>query len=64
MSMPVQEKPEISSYRYNKAIQHMILLRSMGELDNKEVKRLISMLRSPDHENWTVAEECIEKLLA
>jgi len=65
MSEAVKEAPlQISSYRYNTAIQHMILLRSMGELDNKEVKRLISMLKSPDYENWIVAETCIEKLLA
>ncbi len=55
---------EISSYRYNLAIQHMILLRSMEELNNDEVKRLISQLQSPDPENWTVAEECIKQKLS
>jgi len=60
----VQEgPPTIASYRYNLAIQHMILLRSMEEIDNKEVKRLISLLKSPDYENWTVAEECINQKL-
>lgn len=55
---------EISTYRYKKAIQHMILLRSMEEITNDEVKRLISQLQSPDEENWTVAEECIKQKLS
>jgi len=61
----VQEgPPTIASYRYNTAIQHMILLRSMEEITNDEVKRLISQLQSPDSENWHVAEECIKQKLS
>lgn len=61
----VQEAlPEISTFRYNKAIQHMILLRSMEEITNDEVKRLISQLQSPDSENWHVAEQCIKQKLS
>lgn len=55
--------PSIPSYRYTMAIHEMILLRSMEVLNNDEVKRLISQLKSPDHENWTVAEECIKQKL-
>lgn len=61
----VQEAPRaISDYRYNRAIQHMILLRSMGEITNNEVKRLLTLLKSPDHENWNIAELAIEEKLA
>ena len=59
-----QEIPRIPRDIYNKAIQHMILLRSMEVLTNDEVKRLISQLNSPDHENWHVAEECIKQKLS
>jgi hypothetical protein len=60
-STAMEAPREISSFRYNKAIQHMILLRSMEVITNDEVKRLVSQLQSPDHENWTVAEECINQ---
>ena len=64
MSEAVQEgPPSIPSYRYTMAIHEMMLLRSMDLLNNDEVKRLISQLKSPDHENWTVAEECIKQKL-
>jgi hypothetical protein len=56
--------PEISSYRYHKIIQEITLLRSMQEIDNKEVKRLIGMLNSTDPENWTVAEEFVKNKLS
>jgi len=60
----VQEgPPSIPSYRYTMAIHEMMLLRSMDVLNNDEIKRLISQLKSPDHENWTVAEECIKQKL-
>jgi hypothetical protein len=61
---PKEANREISPFRYTKALQHLVLLRSMGEVDNKEVKRLISLLQSPDHENWEIAEMAIAKLLA
>jgi hypothetical protein len=61
----VQEgPPSIPSYRYTTAIHEMMLLRSMDVLSNDEVKRLISQLKSPDHENWHVAEECIKQKLS
>lgn len=64
-STPAQEVPStIPSYRYNLAIHEMMLLRSMEVLNNDEVKRLISQLKSPDHENWTIAEECIKQKLS
>lgn len=56
--------PIISDHRYNRAMVRITLLRTMNEIDNNEVKRLISQLESPDHENWTVAEECIKQKLA
>ena len=64
---PVSEmkvSSQISDYRYKRAMQNIILLRTMGEIDNSEVRRLISMLKSPDYENWTVAEETITNKLA
>jgi len=64
-AMEAMEAPrEISSFRYNNAIQHMILLRSMEVITNDEVKRLVSQLQSPDDENWHVAEECIRQKLS
>jgi len=63
-STAMEAPREISSFRYNKAIQHMILLRSMEVITNDEVKRLITLLHSPDHENWHVAEECIKQKLS
>ena len=59
-----ERPPSIPSYRYTMAIHEMMLLRSMEVLNNDEVKRLISQLKSPDHENWTVAEECIKQKLS
>ena len=55
--------PQISSYRYNKAVEEITLLRVMQEIDNKEIKRLIGMLNSTDSENWTVAEEFLKNKL-
>lgn len=61
----VSEAPaRISDNRYKIAIDHITLLRVMQEIDNAEVKRLISLLNSPDHENWLVAEECIKQKLS
>ena len=63
--METQEgPPQISSFRYTRALEHITLLRIMEEIDNNEVKRLISQLQSPDYENWTIAEECIKQKLA
>ena len=59
-----QEIPRLSANRYREALGKIFLLRSMEEIDNKEVKRLISLLESPDHENWHVAEECIKQKLS
>ena len=59
-----QEIPRIPSYRYTMVIHEMTLLRSMEVLTNDEVKRLISQLKSPDPENWHVAEECIKQKLS
>jgi len=50
-------------YRYDRAIVHIILLRSMAEISDAEVKRLISLLKSSDPENWQIAELAIEKKL-
>jgi len=36
----------------------------MEVLNNDEVKRLISQLKSPDRENWYIAEECIKQKLS
>ena len=55
---------QISDRRYSKAFGNILLLRTMQQIDNKEIKRLISLLESPDHENWTVAEECIKQKLS
>lgn len=62
--MEAKAPTEISPYRYTKAIQHMILLRSMGEIDNKETKRLVTLLQSPDEENWNIAELAIAERLS
>lgn len=63
--MATSEAPaRISDNRYKIAIDHITLLRAMQEIDNAEVKRLISLLHSPDHENWLVAEECIKQKLS
>jgi hypothetical protein len=59
-----EEKPRLSDNRYKIAIDHISLLRVMEEIDNAEVKRLITLLHSPDHENWHVAEECIKQKLS
>ena len=59
-----QEIPRLSDNRYKIAIDHISLLRVMEEIDNAEVKRLISLLKSPDFENWFVAEECIRQKLS
>jgi hypothetical protein len=59
-----QERPRMSDYRYDKVVMKLTLLRSMNEIDNQEVKRLISLCESPDYENWVVAEECIKQKLA
>lgn len=64
MPMTAKAPAEISDYRYKRAIQHMILLRSMGEITNAEVKRLITLLKSPDSENWHIAELAIEEKLS
>ena len=55
---------QISDYRYDKAMMKITLLKLMQEIDNKEVKRLINLLESPDGENWVVAEECIKQKLS
>lgn len=55
--------PQISNERYSRAVIQINLLRLMEEIDNHEVKRLISLLKSPDYENWIVAEECIKQKL-
>ena len=61
---PMMEGPaRISDYRYNRAIAEITLLKAIDELTNTEVKRLISQLKSPDYENWTVAEEIIKNKL-
>lgn len=62
--MAKEGPPEISNYRYNQAIDHITLLRVMGEVTNKEVRTLISQLKSPDPENWTMAEEAIKSKLS
>ena len=63
--MPMKEgPPRISTDRYCTALVEINLLRSTEEIDNKEVKRLISLLKSPDYENWVVAEECIKQKLS
>jgi hypothetical protein len=59
-----QEIPRLSANRYTEAFGKILLLRSMEEIDNAEVKRLISLLESPDHKNWHVAEECIKQKLS
>ena len=59
-----QEIQRLSDNRYKIAIDHISLLRVMEEIDNAEVKRLISLLKSPDFENWFVAEECIRQKLS
>jgi len=65
MNEAVQEgPPSIPTYRYTLAIHEMMLLRIMEVLNNDEVKRLISQLKSPDRENWYVAEECIKQKLS
>jgi hypothetical protein len=64
-SMTTQEGlPQISNDRFARAVVQINLLRSMEEIDNAEVKRLISLLKSPDRENWYVAEECIKQKLS
>lgn len=63
--MSVSEGPaQISDYRYKRAINHITLLRTMGEISNAEVKRLLSLLKSPDYENWRIAELAIEEKLS
>jgi hypothetical protein len=59
-SMPV----EISSFRYDRILKRITLLRAMGEITNHEVRRIISLIESPDMENWTVAEEAVKNLLS
>lgn len=62
--MPKQAREQLSSNeRYALAIMHMSLLRSMQEIDNAEVKRLYSLLHSPDSENWHIAEQAIYQKL-
>lgn len=64
-AMSVSEGPaQISDYRYKRAIDHITLLRAMGEISNAEVKRLLSLLKSPDSENWHIAELAIEEKLS
>jgi len=55
---------EISSFRYDTALKRITLLRTMGEITNSEVKRIISLIESPDMENWHVAEESIKSMLS
>ena len=54
---------EISDYRYSKALRQITLLRVMEVITNDEVRRIHGLLKSPDYENWHVAEELIKKLL-
>lgn len=61
---PEIDTPQISEHRYKRAIDNITLLRVMQEIDNEEVKRLISLIKSPDYENWNVAEECIKQKLS
>lgn len=60
LKMPV----EISSFRYDRILKRITLLRVMGEITNSEVKRIISLVESPDMENWHVAEEAVKNLLS
>jgi hypothetical protein len=63
--MAMQEgPPKLSDHRYGRALKRITLLKVMQEIDNKEVKRLINLLESPDGENWVVAEECIKQKLS
>lgn len=64
MAMEAKVESKISDYRYDKAMRKITLLKLMQEIDNKEVKRLINLLESPDGENWVVAEECIKQKLS
>jgi hypothetical protein len=52
---------EIDNVYYFKLIYKIQLLHQVGAITPKEVARLITMLDSPDSENWTVAEECINQ---
>lgn len=54
---------EISDYRYSRALRQITLLRVMEVITNDEVRRIHGLLKSPDYENWHVAEELIKKLL-
>ena len=54
-------QPEIDNVYYFKLIYKIQLLHQVGAITPKEVARLITMLDSPDSENWTVAEECINQ---
>ena len=56
--------PSISTARYDRVVSKLLLLRTMGEITNSEVKRVISLIESPDWENWTVAEETVKNLLS
>lgn len=64
MAMEAKAEMKISDYRYDIAMRKITLLKLMQEIDNKEVKRLINLLESPDSENWVVAEECIKQKLS
>jgi hypothetical protein len=55
---------EISTFRYDRALKRITLLRTMSEITNSEVKRIISLIESPDMENWHVAEESIKSMLS
>jgi hypothetical protein len=46
---------------YFKGIYKIQLLHQVGAITPKEVARLVSLLDSPDEENWHVAEECIRQ---
>jgi hypothetical protein len=57
-------KPYLSNERYDRVIRKITLLKIMDLITNEEVKRLISLIESPDPENWTVCEECIKQKLS
>lgn len=63
-SAVMEGTPKISSHRYDLVLKKVMLLNSMGEITNKEVKRILSLVESPDSENWLVAEETIINLLS
>jgi len=58
---PSDPSISIDNVVYFKGIYKIQLLHQVGAITPKEVARLVSLLDSPDDENWIVAEEIIKQ---